>query len=199
MIWSSSEIVSVLIFLLPGFVAAAVFYSLTSHPKPNEFGSVVQALVFTIVVQAIAVLLRFSLWTRQVEPEIEVLISVVVAIVVGLLVALVSNRDTFHNLLRFVGITRETSHPSEWYSAFAQHEHYVVLHMSGERRLYGWPSEWPSNPDRGHFRITDGEWLSKLEYKQTEDTRDTSKALELLVPVSEVEMVEFVTDATETD
>ena len=36
MSWASSEVVSVLTFLLPGFVAAAVFYSLTSHPKPRR-------------------------------------------------------------------------------------------------------------------------------------------------------------------
>ena len=56
-LWSSSEAVAVLTFLLPGFVAAAVFYSLTSHPRPNNFGSVVQALMFTIVVQGVAALL----------------------------------------------------------------------------------------------------------------------------------------------
>lgn len=27
--------VQVLLFLLPGFVAAALYYSLTSHPRPN--------------------------------------------------------------------------------------------------------------------------------------------------------------------
>ena len=31
--WASSEIVGVLSFLLPGFVAAAIFYSLTSYPQ----------------------------------------------------------------------------------------------------------------------------------------------------------------------
>ena len=52
--WAASEAVAVLTFLLPGFVSAAVFYSLTSHPKPNEFGRVIQALIFTIIVQAVA-------------------------------------------------------------------------------------------------------------------------------------------------
>ena len=33
--WASSEAVSVLIFLLPGFVAAGVFDSLISNPKPS--------------------------------------------------------------------------------------------------------------------------------------------------------------------
>lgn len=35
MTWASGEAVGVLAFLLPGFVAAAVFYSLTSYPKPG--------------------------------------------------------------------------------------------------------------------------------------------------------------------
>ena len=48
MSWASSEVVSVLTFLLPGFVAAAVFYSLTSHPKPGAFDRIVQALVFGV-------------------------------------------------------------------------------------------------------------------------------------------------------
>ena len=47
--WASSEIVGVLSFLLPGFVAAAIFYSLTSYPKPSPFDRVVQALIFTVI------------------------------------------------------------------------------------------------------------------------------------------------------
>ena len=35
--WASGEVVGILTFLLPGFVAAAVFHSLTSHPKPDAF------------------------------------------------------------------------------------------------------------------------------------------------------------------
>ena len=43
--------IDVLVFLLPGFVAASIFYSLTSHPKPEIFDRVIQALVFTVIVQ----------------------------------------------------------------------------------------------------------------------------------------------------
>ena len=53
MSWASSEVINVLSFLLPGFVAAAVFHSLASHPKPNEADRIIQSLIFTIVVQAI--------------------------------------------------------------------------------------------------------------------------------------------------
>ena len=55
--WASSEVVGVLTFLLPGFVAAAIFYSLTSHPRPGAFDRVIQALIFTVIGQAIVALI----------------------------------------------------------------------------------------------------------------------------------------------
>lgn len=39
--WASSDVIGVLKFLLPGFIAAAVFYSLTSHPKPDAFNRII--------------------------------------------------------------------------------------------------------------------------------------------------------------
>ena len=56
--WMSGNVVGVLVFLLPGFVAAAVFYSLTSHPKPGAFDRVIQALIFTVVGQSLVVLVE---------------------------------------------------------------------------------------------------------------------------------------------
>lgn len=46
--WASGEVVGVFTFLLPGFVAAAVFYTLTSHARPGAFGYVVMALIFQV-------------------------------------------------------------------------------------------------------------------------------------------------------
>lgn len=195
MSWASSEAVSILTFLLPGFVAAAVFYSFTSHPKPSEFERVVQALIFTIVVQAIVEVLRAVLlwvggavgavapWTKTGE----ITTSVSVAIVVGLVAVRIMNNDTLHGLLRRLRFTRESSYPSEWYSAFSRHpDSYVVLHLKGERRLYGWPEEWPTRPDQGHFSIAEAEWL-------VDEKRVLAEGVSaIMVPASEVEMVEFL-------
>ena len=187
----------ILEFLLPGFVAAAVLYSLTSHPKPGAFERVVQALIFTIVVQAVVAVVFLVLHAPgEGGPWIgdgEVLVSVPTAVVLGLMAVHASNKDYLHRLLRRLGITRETSYPSEWYSAFSRHSDcYVVLHLKGERRLYGWPTEWPGLPDEGHFLIEEGEWLR-------DGGGGESTLLEgiaaVLVPVSEVEMVEFVPSA----
>ena len=185
----------ILEFLLPGFVAAAVLYSLTSHPKPSAFERVVQALVFTIVVQAVEAMV-FLIFHAPAEggpwsSDGEVLVSVPVAVVLGLMAAHASNKDYLHRLLRRLGITRENSYPSEWYSAFSRHSDcYVVLHLKGERRLYGWPTEWPGLPDKGHFLIEEGEWLRDDGGGGEPAPHEGIAAM--LVPVSEVEMVEFM-------
>ena len=191
MSWTSSEVVAVLTFLLPGFVAAAIFYSLTSHPKPSNFERIVQALIYTLVIQA--VVRSISLLGRMVgkEPlwteDWELVVSLVIAVVVALVATLFSNRDILHGFFRHVGLTQETSYASEWYSSFSRNQDcYVVLHLTGERRLYGWPEEWPSRPDRGHFRIAEAEWL--VDDKRTRLTG----VIAIVIPAREVEMVEFL-------
>ena len=198
MSWASSEIVSVLVFLLPGFVAAAVFYSLTSHPKPNEFGQVIQALIFTSVGQSIAwPLSKFwdsnSFWSIALEASVPLIIAVIFA----LIVVYFSNNDLAHGFFRRIGFTRENSYSSEWYSSFAQNPNsYVVIHLKDGRRLYGWPREWPSRPKQGHFRIIEAQWL-------TDDQEDpTSEGLHeisaIVVSSEDVAMVEFI-EAEEAD
>lgn len=83
--------------------------------------------------------------------------------------------------------SRETSYPSEWYSAFSRHSDcYVTLHLKGQRRLFGWPQEWPNRPDEGHFRIAEAEWLD-------DETRiPVTGVLAIVIPVDQVEMVEFL-------
>lgn len=203
MAWMSGEIVGLLTFLLPGFVAAAIFYSLTSHPKPNAFDRVVQALIFTVVGQAITAVVVLSLNENALESYTELgedrqlVLSVSVAVMLGLIATFVTNNDMLHSILRWLRITRETSYPSEWYSAFSRHSGcYVVLHLQGERRLYGWPVEWPSAPDNGHFRIAHAEWL--VDEKGSQKQVPVKGVSAILIPVAAVEMIEFLRrDASE--
>ena len=51
MAWLSGGAIDILLVLLPGFVAAGVFHSLTSHPRPSDFGLVAQSLIFAAIVQ----------------------------------------------------------------------------------------------------------------------------------------------------
>src|SRR5690606_21073611 len=127
--------------------------------KPIPFERVVQALIFTMVIQVLVIgVAAFVLWLGEtVRPiglwtdNVRLTWSVFLAIGLGLLMASMTNTDRLHQLLRALGITNQTSYPSEWYAAFRQSQGFVVLHLTGERRLYGWPEEWPSTPNVGHF------------------------------------------------
>lgn len=190
----SSNLLDLLVFLLPGFVAAAVFHSLTPFPRGESFGRTVQALIFTIIIQsAVFVVESAALFAgrRWVviggwNDQVGVVWSVVLAVLFGLLAAGVSNRDSLHQVLRRIGITHQTSFASEWYGALCRGDSFIVLHLTGRRRLYGWPEEWPSTPEKGHFVIIQGEWLEEAgPIALPQDTR-------VLVSVNDVEMIELV-------
>ena len=190
----SNNVVALLTFLLPGFVAAAVFHSLTPFPRREPFERTVQALIFTILIQAaVAVVQSVLLFVGKSGLEIgpwnhraELVWAVLLAVALGLVSAAVSNRDSVHQLLRRLGITHQTSFASEWYGALCRGNSYVVLHLTGSRRLYGWPEEWPSTPGKGHFVVIQGEWL--------DDSKSTILPPEnrVIVSATDVEMVELI-------
>jgi len=190
----TQAMISILSYLLPGFIAAAVIFSLTPMPRPSPFERIVQALVLTIIVQAALIALRaaliwigahwrtFGTWSE----DLRVVMSVVLAVVLGMLWARFLNNDAIHSVLRRTGFTRQTSSASEWYGVLSKNSRYVVLHLKGARRLYGWPEEWPSYADQGHWVITQSVWLDGEK-----ETPATGVA-KMLVPAGEVEMVEMM-------
>ncbi|MCX5817142.1 MAG: DUF6338 family protein [Proteobacteria bacterium] len=190
----SKDLISLLQFLLPGFISAWVFYAFTSYPKPSQFERVVQALIFTVIIQAIIFLVKASLvWVGRFyalgawNEASRLIWSVGCAIAFGLVFSYFANNDKFHALVRKLGITKETSYASEWFGAFLKNVTYVVLHFEDERRLYGWPIEWPSEPGNGHFLITEASWLDE-EGKEIPITGVEN----VLVDAKQVKWVEFM-------
>ena len=196
----SGEVIDVLVFLLPGFVAAATFNSLTSYPKPSIFEQIVQALIFTIlgrtVVELIGMLCDDSensnnCWVYNYI----VLLSVGCSIILAATTAIALNKDIPHRWLRAWKITRETSYPSEWYSAFSKHTRcncIVVLHLNGGRRLYGYPDEWPSYPGDGYFHISEYRWLRDEEGEDEQPDEAVLNKGAILIPSDQVTFIEFL-------
>ena len=198
----TSEIVKVIYALLPGFLTAWVFYGLTAHPRQGTFERVVQALIFTGIIQAIVLVIRgtvFFLGRRtfilgQWTDDGAFVVSIGVALLLGHVIALFANKDWYHKFLRegklfrsIGGITTRTSFPSEWFSAHNLDKRYLVLHLTGDRRLYGWPFEWPDQPDSGHFVIVEPEWI--LDDNSRAPLYNVER---MIVPAKDVEMVEYL-------
>ena len=190
----TENFVLLITYLLPGFLAAWVFYGLTSHPKPSHFERVVQALIFTFIIQ---ILIPPSRWLleqigsiiaiRPWDSASEGAASLFLAIFFGALLAYLTNTDKVHKYLRGCGFTTRTSHPSEWYYVLSKKIMFVILHLHNGKRLYGWPKEWPVEPDKGQFYITLPSWI-KSDGKQIELPQLDG----VLVNAKDVKWVEFV-------
>src|SRR6185437_8385687 len=200
----TKAVVDVLTYLLPGFITAALFYTLTPSPKPIPFERVIQALIFTILVQAGVFVIQLSLiasgsrlgsfgpWTE----DVRLVWSVVVAVGLGLAMAWAMNTDRVHRLLRKIGITHQTSFSSEWFGALSQNRGFMVLHLTGERRLYGWAEEWPSTAGKGHFVLARAEWL---DGDQRIELAGVHRILVRAEDVEAVELMETVITPEESD
>jgi hypothetical protein len=116
----------------------------------------------------------------------EIICSTGSAVFLGALFSYYANSDKFHKLIRHIGISRETSYPSEWFGTLLKNVTYVVLHLKDERRIYGWPIEWPSDPNRGHFLLEQASWI-----KDGKDLPITG-VKSVLIDVKDVRWVEFM-------
>ncbi len=113
----AKDFVTLLQYLLPGFIAAWVFYGFTSFPKPSQFKRVVQALIFIIFIQALVYIIKSILlfvgkkWPLFIWNSQSVMIwSILSAILLGLFFSYFANNDKIHKKLRVLGVTRETSY-----------------------------------------------------------------------------------------
>lgn len=189
----SKEVVALLQFLLPGFLVSWVFHSLSSHPRPSQLERIIQALIFTLFVQAAVAVERSLLslagnWYRvgQWTSDSDLLASIISALLIGALAAHLTNGDILHRFLRRRGFSTRSSHPSEWCTALVSYPRFIILNLKDGRRLYGWPKIWPSSSEKGHFFVTDVAWLGEG------DPIDLPSVEGILIAVGDVEFVEFM-------
>jgi len=195
----AKDLPSLVFMLLPGFMAAGVFYTLTSHPKASEFERLIQALIFTSILKALTITLRgIFLVLGSVHPvapwtsDVELVWSIVLSVPLGALFAWLANTDKFHRLARLINLSSRTSYPSEWYGAFTRQKRWVLLHLADGRRIYGWAEEWPDQPDKGHFVLDQPEWLL-----DNNERAPMFRVERFMLPAAEVKMVEFLKENAE--
>lgn len=193
---TSKDVLALLTQLMPGFLTAWVVYGLTTYTKPSQFERVVQALIYSFIVNAlVAVVEKPLLWVGKVaqvgvwDKTAELITSTIVALALGLVLSYYMRNDAFFRFARQLKLTSRTPFPSEWYGAFARRPRYVVLHLTGSRRISGYPSEWPTEPTIGHFRLTNAAWIDD-QNKEMPLEADES----ILIEAKQVEMVEFLKD-----
>ncbi|EGM79742.1 hypothetical protein Rhein_0202 [Rheinheimera sp. A13L] len=194
----STELVSLLQFLLPGFITAWIFYAFTSYKKPEQFERVVQALVFTFIVQSIFEVVKllsigigFYYSLGPWKTELDSTLRASIAIILGLIFCFYANNDKLHSVLRKFSMTKKTSFPSEWHGEFSKRVTYVVLNLKNGRRIYGWPREWPADAMSGHFSIEQPSWLT------AEGEIPLTGVASIVLSAGDVEYIEFMENTWE--
>lgn len=195
--WTDSALLAALQFLAPGFVAAWVLFALTADRKLSDFQRVVQALIFSVFIKlattafaGLLFLLSNFISIGEWSSDVEFFWSVIFALGFGVLLSWLLKTDRLYGFLRVRRITSQTSRPSVWYSCFCDHpETYVVLQLVDERRIQGWPSEWPSIPGEGHIRLDRAVWLEVHDSVQKEIPLPEGDFI--LINSSEIKWVEF--------
>lgn len=192
----SKDLVTLLQYLAPGFVVAWVFFSLTSHNKPSQFERVVQALIFTVVIQ---LLVKFetaiALWLGQKvdlgtwTSTSSLAASLITALTVGVVLSVGTHGDA-HALLRKWGLSSRSSHPCEWFGIFKEYQRFVVLHLKDGTRIFGWPKVWPSKAQSGHFFIT-----SAHRTAADGEQQDLPHLDGILIDAKDVSWVEFTANS----
>ncbi|MGC0826625.1 DUF6338 family protein [Pantoea agglomerans] len=205
----SGDLFKILMLLLPGFLTAWIFHAFTAYPKPSQFERVIQALIFTVFIQAslffieplliwVGKLYSFGPWNADAKN----FWSYLSAVTIGVIFSKLANNDRFHSLMRDLKVTKQTSYHCEWFGTFNDNITHVILHLNDDRRVFGWPEEWPADPEKGQFILRNPSWVTENGYLDMPTVKfimfKTSdiKWVEFMQDNPEVKYVEKTTDAT---
>jgi len=155
------SLLSVLVILLPGFLAARLEQRLTVGPKQNEFDKVVEALLYSLFIYLTSTAISRSLpvslkvektgdLTRySVETNLwRLALLPLIAVIYAALMSWASNNDILGRFFRKIRVTRRTWRSSIWSDVFHGYGGVIQVELADGRCVMGWLkyySDWPEN------------------------------------------------------
>jgi hypothetical protein len=162
-----------LLYLLPGFLGAVMYYYLVEGEKPDNFERVIHALALTLA----SSLVVHGIFHFSLLPDItltkdtsslgvlnavlgrSLLYITVMSVIIEVVFAILVNHDIILGFLRRLKITYKTSTVDVWQDTFYKYNGYWLrLRFSDGRSLIGWPQYYsPTGKPREIF-IADATW-----------------------------------------
>jgi hypothetical protein len=162
------ELLSVLVFLLPGILSETVLNILCVREKKSDLEKIMEALVLSVPIYA---LYSFVTWgapfpfdykTLAFKP-MPMLTLVVVAVAIPLAISRVQKSGKMMEWLAGHDFTSRTGRRSVWHDVFGGKNSYIVVHFKDGRRLYGWPEFYSDDPEKRLCYVVQAEWLTENE------------------------------------
>jgi hypothetical protein len=166
------EAITILVVLLPGFLAARIEQRLTVNPKQTEFDKTIEALLYSFFIYLISTAifrsLPVSLKAEKVGETIRYSIEAsalrlaflpVIALVLSSLVSFAANNDYFGRFFRWLRVTRRTWRSSTWADVFHNFGGVVQVELSDGRCVLGWLKYFSDRPEDGTVFLEHAAWV----------------------------------------
>ena len=168
----SFETLTVLSFLIPGFISVFLFRHLVYRPEKEIGYFLVEALIYSFIIYSIVgTVLSHAPVTLQEITEGDkktysvsfvtsaLVILLFTSIALPLLVALVLNNDYATQLLRKFRITSVSSRANTWLDAFSARKCYIIVNTVDGKRIFGWPMWYSNSPKDGYIYLYNPSWI----------------------------------------
>lgn len=160
---STTEALTILIFLLPGFLTQRVVDALTVRRAISDTELIVEALVFALLDYFLYALLSLRVLLPPLSNLVlqngalnvssssvaGVAVLVSAAVLLGVAQSVIVNRGWFYTLSQKIGLTAKTSAVDVWHDTFAIYRaKWVRVHLQSGVRIVGWPMFYSESSDR---------------------------------------------------
>jgi hypothetical protein len=167
------EVLTALVVLLPGFLAARLEQRLTVNPKQNEFDKTIEALlysffvylIYTAIFRSLPVSVKAEKAGETIHYSIEssplhLALLPLIAVVLSVLVSFAANNDFFGRLFRWLRVTRRTWRASTWNDVFQNFGGVVQVELSDGRSVLGWLKFFSDRPEDGTLFLEHAAWVN---------------------------------------
>jgi hypothetical protein len=167
------EAVTVLIVLLPGFLAAKLEQKLTVKSGRTELDKIVDALLYSFLIYVLYSLLTKSFpldfrdtVTAQGHDYTIVtnapLLAALVAIAVGLAIlkSYAVNKDLFGKIFRWLRISQRSWRASTWSDVFHTYGEAVQVQLTDGRSIMGWLKHYSDDAEEGCIFLERAAWVA---------------------------------------
>lgn len=185
----------ILIFLIPGFIAATIFNVLIVRKERKEFEKIIESLIFSMLIYTIYSLVsgKSPVTLNQIEGTITCsyngnsflylgLFSVGIPTILSFLIT----NDWHMKLSRKLQISRKTARSSVWFDVFCDIRKPIIINFENGRRIYGWPEYYSDEPETPYIFLFKPAWIEEDKYV------DLKVRGILITPEQKIKSIEFL-------
>jgi len=191
----SVQALQILIFLIPGFIAAVILDALVVRMEKKEVGKIIEALIFSMIIYTIysSISGKSPISLSKIEESTTLFYDsksflwlALLSLFIPLLFSFFITNDLHMKLARKLQITRKTARASVWFDVFSDLDKHIIINFENGRRIYGWPMYHSTKPENPYIFLFNPAWIQEKEFI------DLNIEGILITPEQKIDSIEFL-------